>query len=45
MAEAWADLEPEVVEIPGANHFTVVEDLALPASKLRAALVGMLARG
>lgn len=45
MAKAWSELEPDVVEIPGANHFTVVEDLSLPASKLRAVLVGMLARG
>lgn len=28
LADGWPDLEPRVVEVPGANHFTIVDDLA-----------------
>jgi arylformamidase len=44
MACAWAALDPKVVDIASANHFTVIDGLARPGSELNGIVVGMLAR-
>jgi arylformamidase len=46
MHRAWTDggLEGELIEVPGANHFTVLEALADPAGVLAARLAGLAGR-
>ncbi|MEJ1157516.1 alpha/beta hydrolase [Prosthecomicrobium sp. N25] len=34
LARAWADLAPEVVDLAGRNHFTILEDLVSPGGPL-----------
>jgi arylformamidase len=43
MARAWAALDPKVVDIAGANHFTVIDGLAQPGSELNGLVTAMLA--
>jgi arylformamidase len=45
MAAAWADLEPQVLAIPGANHFDVIEGLGQRGSELNRLVVGLLTAG
>lgn len=41
MKAGWAELEPRILDVSGRNHFTIVDDLADPASELNRAIVGM----
>jgi arylformamidase len=43
MARAWAAIDPKVVDIAGANHFTLIDGLARPGSELNGIVVDMLA--
>jgi arylformamidase len=42
MAAAWAALDPTVVDIPLANHFSVLDGLARPGDRLNAIAVDLL---
>ena len=42
LAQAWAALQPRIVEIPDANHYTVIDGLAEPGSRLHTIVTGML---
>ena len=42
LARAWDELHPNVVEIPGADHFTVIDGLAEPGSILHGIVTRML---
>ena len=44
LAAAWADLDPRVVDVPGRNHFDVIEGLADPGSELNRTIVAMIER-
>lgn len=42
LAAGWADLSPTVLDVPGRNHFDVVDGLAEPGSELhRAVMAGL----
>jgi|SRR5260370_12289929 hypothetical protein len=45
MANTWAQLKPDVLKVPGANHLMVVEGLANSESELHSTVVRMLALG
>ena len=47
IADVWghAGLETRYLPVPGTNHFTVVDELAKPASALFAAVAGLARRG
>jgi arylformamidase len=44
LASGWSELEPKVLDIPGRNHFDVIDDLAEPGSALHATILGMIDR-
>ena len=44
LAQSWHGLNPQVVDLPGANHFTVVDDLANPDGQLNRLAVTMARR-
>ena len=44
LAKSWASLSPLVIDLAGANHFTTVDDLALPGSRLNKLAVAMARR-
>lgn len=43
MAQKWSALSPEVIEVPGKNHFDVLDGLVEPGHAMRAAVFEMLA--
>lgn len=45
LADAWDDLAPRVLDIPGRNHFDVIEGLAEPGSVVNREIVGMIEAG
>ena len=42
LAAGWSDLEPKLLDIPGRNHFDVIDGLAEPGSALHAAIMEMI---
>jgi arylformamidase len=43
LAKAWHMLSPQIIALPGANHFTLVDSLASPEGELNAIAKTMLA--
>ena len=41
LAESWAALSPQVIDVAGTNHFTIVEELAAPGGVLNRLAVAM----
>lgn len=44
LASGWAELSPTVIDVPGRNHFDVIEGLVEPSSALHHAITRMLDR-
>ena len=44
LAESWASLSPHLIDLPAANHYTIVDDLASPAGQLNRLAVDMARR-
>jgi arylformamidase len=44
LASRWAGLSPQVADVAGANHFTIVDELAAPGGVLNRLAVGMARR-
>ena len=44
LAKNWASLSPQLVDLQGANHFTIVDDLASSAGQLNKLAVAMARR-
>jgi arylformamidase len=42
LASGWADLDPKVLDIPGCNHFDVIDGLAEPGSELHETIIRMI---
>ncbi|MGA0595720.1 alpha/beta hydrolase [Enterovirga sp. CN4-39] len=42
LAAGWNDLEPKLLDIPGRNHFDVIDGLAEPGSALHAAIMELI---
>ena len=42
LAAGWPDLDPKVVDVPGTNHFTIVDSLADPDGMLNRIATGMI---
>ena len=41
-AKAWAELNPETIDLPNINHFTIVDSLSDPAGKLHKRALSLL---
>ena len=44
LAEKWSSLSPQLIDLQGANHFTIVDDLASPNGQLNKLAVAMTRR-
>ncbi len=44
LAKSWASLSPQLIDLQGANHFTIVDDLASTAGQLNKLAVAMARR-
>lgn len=44
LAAGWAELEPTMLDVPGRNHFDVIDGLADPGSALHATIMEMVKR-
>ncbi len=44
LAKSWASLSPQLIDLQGANHFTIVDDLASSAGQLNKLAVAMARR-
>ena len=44
LAKSWAVLSPHLIDVAGANHFTIVDDLAAPGGVLNRLAVSMAGR-
>ena len=44
LVESWASLSPQLVEVPAANHYTILDDLASPTGQLNRLAVAMAHR-
>ena len=44
LAKSWATLSPQVIDVAGANHFTIVDELAAPGRALNRLAVSMAGR-
>jgi arylformamidase len=44
LADNWKGLRPKVLDVAGANHFTIVDSLAEPGSELNRLALGMAGR-
>lgn len=44
LAAAWGELSPRVIDVPGRNHFDVIDGLAEPGSDLNRAIMTMIDR-
>ena len=44
LAKSWAGLAPQVIDVAGANHFTIVDELAAPGRALNRLAVSMAGR-
>ena len=44
LAKSWAGFEPQVIDVAGANHFTIVDDLAAAGGVLNRLAVSMAGR-
>jgi arylformamidase len=44
LAAGWSDLNPKILDIPGRNHFDVIDDLLAPSSALHAEIMEMIDR-
>jgi arylformamidase len=42
LAKAWAALNPEIITLPGTNHYTIVDSLADPQQTMAVAISKML---
>ncbi len=42
LAAGWSDLEPKLLDIPGRNHFDVIDGLAEPGSALHATIMELI---
>ena len=42
LASSWADLRPRRIDMPGRNHFDVIDGLAEPGSELNRAVLAMI---
>ena len=44
LAAGWNELEPTIIDVPGRNHFDVIDDLAHPGSTLHSTILRMIDR-
>lgn len=44
LADHWRQLGPEVLDVAGANHFTIIDSLAIPGASLNRLAVAMARR-